>query len=32
MINYVREAWVKETEPATSESLALLQDELRKVK
>jgi hypothetical protein len=32
MINYVREAWVKETEPAKRESLAALQDELRKVK
>jgi hypothetical protein len=32
MINYVREAWVKETEPAKRESLAVLQDELRKVK
>ena len=32
MINYVREAWVKETEPAKRETLAVLQDELRKVK
>lgn len=30
--NYVREAWVKETEPARRETLAALQDELRKVK
>ena len=32
MINFVREAWVKETEPAKRESLATLQDELRKAK
>ena len=32
MINFVREAWVKETEPAKRESLAALQEELRKVK
>ena len=32
MINFVREAWVKETEPAKRESLAALQNELRKVK
>lgn len=32
MINYVKEAWVKETEPAKRESLATLQSELRKVK
>ena len=32
MINFVREAWVKETEPAKRESLAALQDELRRVK
>lgn len=32
MINFVREAWVKETEPAKRETLAALQDELRKVK
>ena len=32
MINFVREAWVKETEPAKRESLATLQDELRRVK
>lgn len=31
-INYVREAWVKETEPAKRETLAALQDELRKLK
>jgi hypothetical protein len=32
MINFVREAWVKETEPAKRESLALLQNDLRKAK
>lgn len=32
MINFVREAWVKETEPVKRESLAGLQDELRKAK
>ena len=32
MINFVKEAWVKETEPAKRESLAVLQDELRKAK
>ena len=32
MINFVREAWVKETEPAKRERLAALTDELRKVK
>jgi hypothetical protein len=32
MINFVKEAWVKETEPAKRESLAALQSELRKVK
>ena len=32
MINFVREAWVKETEPAKRESLAALQTELRKIK
>jgi hypothetical protein len=32
MINYVKETWVKETEPAKRESLATLQSELRKVK
>jgi len=32
MINFVREAWVKETEPAKRESLAALQEELRKAK
>ena len=32
MINFVREAWIKETEPAKRESLAVLQDELRKAK
>jgi len=32
MINFVKEAWVKETEPAKRESLAALQSELRKAK
>jgi hypothetical protein len=32
MINFVKEAWVKETEPAKRESLATLQNELRKAK
>lgn len=32
IINFVREAWVKETEPAKRERLAELQDELRKAK
>jgi hypothetical protein len=32
MINFVKEAWVKETEPTKRESLAALQSELRKVK
>jgi hypothetical protein len=32
MINFVREAWVKETEPAKRDTLAVLQDELRKAK
>ena len=32
MINFVREAWVKETEPAKRESLAALQEELQKAK
>jgi hypothetical protein len=32
MVNIVREAWVKETEPAKRESLAVLQEELRKAK
>jgi hypothetical protein len=32
MINFVREALVKETEPAKRESLTALQDELRKAK
>jgi hypothetical protein len=31
-VNFVREAWVKETEPAKRERLAELQDELRKAK
>lgn len=32
MINFVKEAWVKETEPVKRESLATLQSELRKAK
>jgi len=32
MMNFVREALVKEAEPAKRESLAALQDELRKAK
>lgn len=32
MINFVKEAWVKEAEPSRRETLAALQDELRKVK
>jgi hypothetical protein len=32
MINFVKEAWVKEREPARRESLAVLQTELRNVK
>ena len=32
MINFAKEAWVKETEPAKRESLAALHSELRKVK
>jgi len=32
MINFVREAWVKETEPSKRERLGLLQDDLRKAK
>jgi hypothetical protein len=32
MINFVREAWVKETEPSKRETLAALQSELRKAK
>ena len=32
MINFVREAWVKETEPAKRASLAALQEELQKAK
>jgi hypothetical protein len=31
-VNFVREAWVKETEPGKRERLAVLQDELRKAK
>ncbi len=32
MVNFVREAWVKETEPAKRERLAMLADEVRKAK
>ncbi len=32
MVNFAREAWVKETEPVKRASLAALQDELRKAK
>lgn len=32
MVNFVREAWVKETDPAKRESLAVLIDQLRKAK
>jgi hypothetical protein len=32
MINFVREAWMKETEPDKRQSLAQLQDELRKAR
>ncbi|HSF68088.1 MAG TPA: hypothetical protein VLA67_11745 [Nitrospiraceae bacterium] len=32
MLNFVREAWMKETDPAKRDSLGLLQSELRKVK
>jgi hypothetical protein len=32
MINFVREAWMKETEPGKRQSLARLQDELRKAR
>jgi hypothetical protein len=32
MVNFAREAWVKETEPAKREALAQLQEELRKAK
>lgn len=32
MINFAREAWVKETEPAKRDTLAVLQDDLRKAK
>jgi hypothetical protein len=32
MVNFVREAWVKETDPAKRDSLGALQDELRKAK
>ena len=32
MVNLVREAWVKETDPAKRDRLGALQDELRKAK
>jgi hypothetical protein len=32
MVNFVREAWVKETDPAKRDRLGALQDELRKAK
>ena len=32
MVNFVRESWVKETDPAKRDSLGALQDELRKAK
>lgn len=32
MMNFVREAWMKETDPVKRDSLGLLQSELRKVK
>jgi hypothetical protein len=32
MVNFVREAWMKETDPAKRDRLAALQDELRKAK
>jgi hypothetical protein len=32
MVNFVREAWVKETDPAKQDRLRVLQDELRKAK
>ncbi len=32
MVNFVREAWVKETDPAKRDTLATLQEELRKAK
>jgi len=32
MVNFVREAWVKETDPAKRDRLGTLQDELRKAK
>ena len=32
MVNVVREAWVKETDPAKRDRLGALQDELRKAK
>jgi hypothetical protein len=32
MVNFVREAWVRETDPAKRDSLGALQDELRKAK
>ena len=32
MVNFVREAWLKETDPAKRDRLGALQDELRKAK
>jgi len=32
MVNFVREAWMKETDPAKRDRLAVLQEELRKAK
>jgi hypothetical protein len=32
MVNFVREAWIKETDPAKRDRLGALQDELRKAK
>jgi hypothetical protein len=32
MVNFVREAWLKETDPAKRDRLGVLQDELRKAK
>jgi hypothetical protein len=32
MVNFVREAWMKETDPAKRDRLGVLQEELRKAK
>jgi hypothetical protein len=32
MVNFVREAWMKETDPIKRDRLGALQDELRKAK